>query len=484
VRPALVLGAGLVFLVLVHSRSSSAQAADPQATFVASLERFSTAPDRASLDALTRSLAQWDAAVRASEALFAQSLPGSSAAVAARMHVALGAAYLNRRRMPDALREFEAGARLDPARVDVVTFEGALYDQLLGDFDRAADAYKRAAALDPLNQAHVYALARALDKAGRHAEAIEAYQAVVRLWQRDTAEHAPIGIDRPFLQLALVEERPGVQPFFPPVQYAEGFELLRRGEYAKAVESFDRAMAGGAVTKEDAPGAAHYKMARTLQRQNKTLEALAEYEAAEKARPFVGEGRLLQVIGVLQAAQQNFDAALAADSARVDVSLNDADAHRILGYLYSRLDRDDEALAEFAVALTIAPNTTDVHVAISQIYLKRNEYAAAADAARRAIRLSPGNKQAHYSLATALVRLGKTDEAAPEFDAFERLQSEDTAAQSRQMTVNGLRRQAASSFGAGDYAAAAAALRKALELAPDSADIREDLADAEALGRR
>jgi tetratricopeptide (TPR) repeat protein len=257
------VGAGAIAL----PRASSAQAVDPKAAFVDSLGRFSTALDRASLDALTRSLAQWDAAVRSSEAQFAQSLPGSSTAVAARMHVALGATYLNRRRLTDAMREFDAGARLDPARLDVVAFQGAAYDQLLGDFDRAAGTYRRAAALDPLNATRAYVLARALEKAGKHVEALEAYQGVYRLWRRDIGEHAPIGIDAPFLQLALVEERPGLEPFFPPAPYAAGFELLRRGEYDKAIASFDRAVEQGGA-RDQAPGAAHYKQARQYQQQN------------------------------------------------------------------------------------------------------------------------------------------------------------------------------------------------------------------------
>jgi tetratricopeptide (TPR) repeat protein len=471
-------------MLFLTPRASTAQLADPKAVFVEHLGRFSMALDRPSLDALTRSLAEWDAAVRSSEAQFASSLPGSSTPVAARLHVALGAAYLNRRRVQDALREFEAGSHLDPARADVFTFLGVARDQLLGDFDRAAAAYRQAASLDPLNATRAYLLARALDKAGRHAEAIEAYQAVLRLWRRDIGEHTAMAIDAPFIQLALVEERPGVEPFFPPLQYAEGFELLRRGEYAKAIESFNWAADSAETSREEAPGAAHYRLARLYQLENKTLEALAEYEAAEKLKPFVGRGRLLQAIGALQAAQQNFDAALQADSARVDVNLNNAGAHRTLGYLYSRLERHDEAFAEFAIALTIAPNSPDIYVAMSQMHLKRADYAAAADAAARAIRLSPSNKQAHYSLATALVRLGRGEDAKPEFEAFERLQAEDTAAASRQMTINGFRRQAAASLERKEYAVAVAALRKALELAPEDVELRDDLADAEALQHR
>jgi tetratricopeptide (TPR) repeat protein len=170
-------------------------------------------------------------------------------------------------------------------------------------------------------------------------------------------------------------------------------------------------------------------------------------------------GRLLQTIGALQAAQQNFDAALQADIARVDVSLNDPNAHGTLGYLFARLDRPDEALAEFALALTMTPAAPDLHVAMSQVHLQRGDFTPAAEAARRAIALNPSHKQAHYSLATALMRLGKPEEAKPEFDAFERLQSEDTASASQQMKINGLKR--------------------ALELDPDNPDLRKQLEAAD-----
>ncbi len=438
----------------------SAQVADPKTAFIESVQRFSVAPDRASLDAMTRALAQWDASVRAAEAQFVTSLPGSPVPVAARLHAALGALYLDRGRVEDALREFDASAHLDPAREDAFTYQGVVYEQRLHDDGRAAQAYRQAAALDPLNVTRAYLVARALDRAGRRADAAEAYRSVLILWQRDVSAHTPIAIDRPFMQLALVEEPAGADPFFPPARYAEGFGLLRRGEYTAAVESFTRALESAATADEVPPGRAHYVLARQLHRQNKTVEALAEYEAAANERPFVGMGRLLQTIGALHAAQQDFDAALQADIARVDVSLNDPNAHSTLGYLLARLDRHDEALAEFAIALTIAPNAADLHVAMAQVHLQHGDFLPAADAATRAIALNPSHKQAHYSLATALVRLGRADDARPEFDAFERLQARDTANASQQMKINGLKR--------------------ALELDPDNADLRKQLEEASA----
>jgi len=587
-----------VVLLLASGHPALAQgAADPKTAFFQSLARFSVALDgqfgdegrdvRAALDGMARGLDAWDSAIRTSESSFARSLPGSTADAASRMHIALGAAYLDRSRVPEALREFAAGVALDPTRADAFVFLGVAQDQAAEDFDRAVASYRRASDLDRQNPVPPYLLARALDKSGKHAEALQTFQTVLRIWRESGAMQQGVAHDVPFIRLGLLQERSGVEPFFPPVLYADGFALLQRGEFAKAVEVLtqsvgvdplvradvdprdalgigasafrrgdidsavralataverepDRAeahrqlgralLANGknedaleelraavrldarderarlaladalvqlrrypdaeaafrdALTAFPGSGRAHYKLARLYQRQNKTVEALAEYDAASTLTPLIGANRVLRAIGALNAAEQNFDAAVRAYSRRVDIHPNDADAHRVLGYLYSRLDRRDEAFAEFAVALWVAPATPDVHVAMSQLHLKSGDYAAAADAARRAITLSPSSKQARYSLGTALMRLEQPDEAKAQFDAFERLQEQDTAASARQMTVNALRREAAASLEAHDAEHAVGVLRRALELSPAAFEIHEQLAAAyAALGRR
>jgi tetratricopeptide (TPR) repeat protein len=489
------------------------------------------------------------------------------------MHVALGAAYLDRNRLTDALREFDAASRLDPTRAEVFVFEGLAHAQLANDARRAVESFRQAAALDPANPVRAYLLARALSKSGRHAEAREAYQTVLRLWSEGTGagEHASKALDAPFIRLGLLQERSGVEPFFPPVLYAEGFALLEHGEFAKALDEFGRAVArdplvADAVDPREAmglaatalrdgatdaavrhlrvaieleptraeahrqlgrvllvdrqydealrelqiavrlnpsdervhlalsdaliearrypeaervlhdaiqafptSGRAHYKLARLYQRENQLLEALGEFEAAVKLNPLIGLNRILQTIGALNAAEQNFDAAVEAYSYRVDVHPNDPDAHQILGHTYSRLERSDEALAEFAVALLLKPDWPDTYVAMAQLYLKRGEYNAAVVAARQAIRRNASHKQARYTLATALLRLDKPDEAKPELEAFERLQRDETAALARQMTLNALRREASVRSDSGEYERAVVVLRKALELAPEAA---------------
>jgi hypothetical protein len=55
--------------------------------------------------------------------------------------------------------------------------------------------------------------------------------------------------------LALVPERPGVEPFFPPALYARGFSLLHAGDYPAALDAFAEALPRDPIA-ADAGGAA------------------------------------------------------------------------------------------------------------------------------------------------------------------------------------------------------------------------------------
>jgi tetratricopeptide (TPR) repeat protein len=568
-----------LLLLLASPRPATGQIGDPKAAFSQSLARFGVALDgtfgdegravRSALDAMARGLGEWDDTLHALEKAAATELPRADPALAARMHVALGAGYLDRSRVTDALREFEAASRLDPSRAEVFAFLGLAHVQLTREYERAVASFQRAAALDPANPIRAYTLGRALSKNGKATEARQAFQAVRRLWNESVGAHPTTPLDTPFIRLGLVQERSDAEPFFPPVLYAEGFALLQRGEFAKAVEAFAReatrdplvtnavdpreAMGLAAAAFRDGTmdaavrhlnvaielepnraeahrllgrvllasgqdeaavrelrlavqlspgherahldlsdalvelrqypnaeralrdtiqalpdsGRAHHKLGRLYQRQNQSLEALGELEAAAGLNPLIGLNRVLQTIGAINAAQQNFDAAIEAYSERVDVHPNDADAHEALGYTYSRVERNDEALAEFVVVLLLKPDRTNAYVSISQLLLRQGEYGAAAEAARQAVTRDPANKQARYALAMALMRLSKPDEAKLELDAFDRLQHDETAAFARGMKLSGLRREAAARSDNREYNAAVALLRTALELAPD-----------------
>jgi tetratricopeptide (TPR) repeat protein len=154
---------------------------------------------------------------------------------------------------------------------------------------------------------------------------------------------------------------------------------------------------------------------------------------------------------------------------------NDPQAHRDLGDAYVRRGQHEEALAEFTASLILDPARADAYTSIGQVHLREGRFQDAADAARRSLGRDATSKEAHYLLATALIRLGRESEGTRELEVYQRLQTAATAARTRQLEIEGYRRDAAISAAGKDYEKAAALLRRALERDPASAATHRDL---------
>ena len=106
---------------------------------------------RSSIESMDVALDEWDRSILAFEARLRQvDRP-------AEIHVALGAVYLDRNRLDEALREFVEASRLDPQRADAHTFQ-ALSSALLNKPAAAAQALAKASSLDPGKPALVYSM--------------------------------------------------------------------------------------------------------------------------------------------------------------------------------------------------------------------------------------------------------------------------------------------------------------------------------------
>jgi tetratricopeptide (TPR) repeat protein len=218
-----------------------------------------------------------------------------------------------------------------------------------------------------------------------------------------------------------------------------------------------------------ASGRARYELARICQRQGRYDETLRELGTAITFHPLLGLNGIYQIVASLNAARQNFDAALHANRQRVEILPNDADAHRALGDTFARLGRRDEALAEYAMTLMLATGRADAYTAMSQLHLEDGRYADAVDTSQRALLLDADLPQAHYLLGTALLRLGRSDEGQQALADYQRLQAAAAAAHAREIELGGIRREAAESSANGDHEHAVSLLRRALALEPDAA---------------
>jgi len=571
--------------VIVGAATLTGQSPEPKTTFIQAVGQFSLALDgaygdesgrvRSSLDAMSRALAEWDAVLRKYEAAMAADLRAADPALALKMHLAIGGLYLDRLRAADGLRELAAARQLAKTRADVPVFEALAHSQLEGNDTAAIAALRQASTLNPNDAITAYVLARHLSRNGAAEDAGRAYDRFV------AAEAPRLAGNRlqsaPFIDLRLVHETPGVEPFFAPALYVDGFAELQRGNLPRAIEllrqsvmrdalvtesgvesgamgqaagalregSLERAaehiavaielaadraephriqgliylanrqpdaaakalrtaialnprdersrlaLADAQIVGGDLPaaraslqdlltmfpssGRARYKLGLVYQRQGLYADAIRELTTAAGLKPLLGLNSVYQTIGALARSQQQYDAAIAAFAQRVDLIPNDAGAHHELGEMYFRQSRHSEALAEFTAAVMLNPTRADSHAAIGQVHLRSGNYAEAVASARRAVALDGSHKEARYVLATSLVRMGNVDEGKRELEVYQRLQTEETAARSRQLEIEGLRRDASVSILNGEPAKAVALLRQALERDSESAQLRLDL---------
>jgi tetratricopeptide (TPR) repeat protein len=564
--------------------SAQAQDTDPKAAFTGGLARFSLALDGAfgdegpaiatSLAAMDRARQQWDAVIRTYEAGLAAEVRSAPPELAARMHLALAGAYLDRSRFADARQQLDEAIRLDGRRAEALTARALIEANLTLQAREAADDFGRAAALTPADPVRAYLHARQLLAAG---DTDDTVAAALQRFVSVQAVAGPAPDGAPFVRPGLVQEVPDIEPFFPPAAYRDGFLALAEGRYDDAVGRLrtasildplvtpsaaiaERLRAAGAALRtgdvttalgqlrsavdaaprtseahrllglalladEDAErgvaelktaisldvsyerpridlaralfdrgqyadaiavlsdalaalpesGRARYLLGLTYQRQGNYDRAMEELAHAASMAPLLGLNSIFQSLGALRRSQQDYEGAIDAFSRRVALVPNDATAHHELAEMYFRVGRLDEALAEHTVALMLDPRRVESYVGVAQVHLRAGRFADAAAAARRATGLAADHKEARYVLATALLRLGRTDEGNRELQEYQRLQAEATALQQRRFEIAALRRDASVSAANGDHARAVALLRKALDAQPGSPTAEFDL---------
>jgi Flp pilus assembly protein TadD len=141
--------------------------------------------------------------------------------------------------------------------------------------------------------------------------------------------------------------------------------------------------------------------------------------------------------------------------------------HRLLARTLWVHDRADEALAEFVAVLLIDPLDAAAHAGIGQIHLQKGRNADAVDALQRATALAPADSDMRYALASALERLGRTEEAAPHFARVAQAQRQALADRRRELSGASLKQEAALRTAEGQFDTAIALYEKALAVESD-----------------
>ncbi len=337
------------------------------------------------LTAMENGLIKWDAQVWVYETVIASKIGAANPTIAADMRTVLGALFLERGRLDDALREFEAAAMLDPRRPDIRGFQALAYATADRPLE-AAKALEAASQLDPGDPLKPYLIAQQLAKAGRTEEAGAALARVPRVvqgrrWDQAKGTNGAL----PFIQSTLLEDAALGITVFVPVHYAEGFALIRQRKYEQAIAQLRAAVARDPLVSDRA-----------------------------MSSPRISAG-----IAALRQAQ--FKAAIEHLRAGVELIPDSSEAHRILGTAYWADQTYDSSVDELEKAIQLNPRDERSRTMLAEVLGEAGQAAKAVTVLRDATATIPDSGLAHYRLGRLYQSLQRDAEALPEFEAALRL---------------------------------------------------------------
>ena len=402
--------------------------------------------DRA-IAATAAGLEEWNRAVARVEAGFAGAISSAAPRQASQMRATLAAAYLERGRVADALVQLDAAASFADAPFPVHLLRG-LAAERANQPAVAAQAFRRARALDPSGPVAAYLFLRATRQPVAAPERGQATAVLVGAVTAVASGSTPA----PFSVLStdVIDDAVTDAPLIPPAFYADAFALVGQGRFAEALASLraavttdpltaDRALASpGAraasalLRKEDARSAIQafssvpgHETSSEIQRllglsywaiedYAKSLEHLA---AAARLNPADERTRLSQADVLVASGDPS--AAQGVLAAAVAAFPKSGQARWRLGRLL--LDLGDEAGAlrayEAVAGLTPLAGASAVHAVVGRLQHRKLELDLAASSYERRARLTPNARDAHLDLADVYRAQGRTEDALVEYSA-------------------------------------------------------------------
>ena len=339
-----------------------------------------------------------------------------------------------------------------------------------GEYETAIAEFRRTAALDPLvtdPASHSTTTARAVAalRQGRLSEARSLLEASDVL-KRSSEAHRILGL----IYWAESDYDKGVEQLTSAIRLAPRDERSRLAlsrilssagrdaEAAAALEETLRVLPDSAL--------AHWWLGLSLERLNRFADARREFAAAASGA-VAGEGQLHAAVGRSASSAADVPGAIQSFLRAVNANPNDGALHKYLAGSLMQQDRAGEALVEFIAALLIDSGDAEAYTGIGQIHLNAGRDADAEDALRRATEIAPASHDARYALANALVRLGRTQEAAEHFARVEQAQRQMLADRRRGMSHDVLKEEAALRAAEGKFEIAIDLYEKAVAVMVD-----------------
>ena len=314
----------------------------------------------AQLEKMTTALAAWDRDVRDAESQLQPRLKGADVNTSLEVHAILAALYLDRSRFDDALREFEAAIRIDPARAAFHRYKGLIY-QATARQAEAAEAFRSAWRLDPMDPQNAHRLLVYRSSTTTREEVEQALGTFAAL----EAELIRIARPRsapPFRTTQAIDDDAGGAMGFVPPPYARGFAMLQRGQYDEGLSALRAAVAADPLVAD----------------------------AASRSDPMAqGSAALRQ--GLVDTAIDRFEAAVAG-------AAGSSEAHRLLGTAYGIRGDIASSVRHLRDAVRLNPRDERAWIALASTLEDTGDRAEAAVALRAAIEALPDSGALRWRL--------------------------------------------------------------------------------------
>ena len=322
------------------------------------------------LDTMTAALAAWNAEIREAESQLRPRLKGADAATALQVHTVLASLYLERSRLPDALREFDADIKIDPSRSAFHRYKGLIYEATARPAE-AATAYRTAWLREPDDPQNAYRLIVTRSTATTAAEVTKALATLGQV-EGELVRRQRTRADAPFRTVQAIDDDAGGGIAFVPPPYAAGFALLQRGAYEEGLALLRAALATDPLVAD----------------------------AASRSEPMAqGIAALRQ--GMVDAAIERLEAGIGGSS----------EAHRILGVAYGVSGNAAKAAQHLREAVRLNPRDERAWLALARTLDDFGELDEAVDALRAGTAAVPDSGALHWRLSLTSARRQQTDDS-------------------------------------------------------------------------
>ncbi|HHT9132458.1 MAG TPA: tetratricopeptide repeat protein [Candidatus Tripitaka californicus] len=356
----------------------------------------------------------------------------------------LGLAYQADDEPRDAIEEYQKALALEPeffpARVNL----GVVY-YLQKRFTDAAGEFTQVLQKAPDHAGAHLGLGLAYVQMDKYEEAVSHFQEAIRLNPQDSEGYKQLGIvyklqGKKDEALANLKTAVTLNPNDGEASWYLAGLYMERGKVDEAIMYYTY------VT--DSMGGmpmAHYEEGMAFRKKGALLEALAEFERAEKEDPrYPGlQAQLASIyheLNKLDEAVEHYEKALKYAS-----GVQEAELRRGLGNAYTQQWKFKKAIEQYNKALAIEPENAQTHKEIAEAYAFNRDIPAALPHWRKAAELSPNLAkdiweraldfdysiaEAHYALGLIYEKQGKMDKALNSLTQAVKLSPQDKDYQS------------------------------------------------------